>query len=403
MFYIQFYVDIVFGTSAVSFFLITVYILYFSLIKNKNAFPLSSELRKTLNSFSNIATFVPRHRHIRLSVSYSFGIPLIIYRSFRTPSIFYLIGSSYTLNIDIALTLKHRPRHQSYIDLSFTQHTTYHTTPGRVTHQLALLDFVIVVFVLVSDHIDIASISVLKYHQNFMKSDLQFKYNGKVQISLFKKWYHEIHDWVKDGQLGSRCGIWQSGKYLSGKAYRFYEQEILQNEEMFTFTKYFAALFDYIFPADFCMQQRDEFDSCHQEDLLAVDYLRQLQDLADTVGDLEDADVVLAFWRRCQSYIRSELTHTRYEPSILTVDDLETLANCIKHAEEVSCYCWNCQEWERCWSNEWCTILSCNRGRSEGLIKPDWIFSGGLAWYDPFSDQRRWYGKRTWYWSPISC
>jgi hypothetical protein len=181
-----------------------------------------------------------------------------------------------------------------------------------------------------------AKLNALKYHQNFMKSDPPFKYDGEVQISLFKKWCHEIRDWVKDGQLGSRRGIRQSGKYLSGKAYRFYEQEILQNEKKFTLTEYFAALFDYIFPADFRMQQRDEFDSCCQEDLLAVDYLRQLQDLADTVGDLKDADVVLAFWRRCQSYIRSELTRTGYEPSILTVNDLETLANRIKHAEEAS-------------------------------------------------------------------
>jgi hypothetical protein len=182
-----------------------------------------------------------------------------------------------------------------------------------------------------------AKLNALKYHQNFMKSDPPFKYNGEVQVSLFKKWCHEIRDWVKDGQLGSRRGIRQSGKYLSGKAYRFYEQEILQNEKKFTLTEYFAALFDYIFPADFRMQQRDEFDSCRQEDLSAVDYLRQLQDLADTVGDLEDTDIVLAFWRRCQSYIRSELTRAGYEPSILTVDDLETLANRIERAEEASC------------------------------------------------------------------
>jgi hypothetical protein len=136
--------------------------------------------------------------------------------------------------------------------------------------------------------------------------------------------------------LGSRRGIHQSGKYLSGKAYRFYEQNILQNGKKYTLTEYFAALFDYIFLANFHMQQRDEFDSYRQEDLSAVDYLCQLQDLADTVGDLDDADIVLAFWRHCQSYIRSELTCAGYEPSILTVNDLETLKSCIERTEEAS-------------------------------------------------------------------
>ena len=127
-------------------------------------------------------------------------------------------------------------------------------------------------------------------------------------------------DWVAVVAFDNR----QSGKYLSGKAYRFYEQDILQNEKKYTPTEYFAALFDYIFPADFRMQQRDEFDCCRQEDLSAVDYLRQLQDLADTVGNLEDADVVLAFWRRCRSYIRSEFTRAGYEPSIPTVMILDS-------------------------------------------------------------------------------
>ena len=71
----------------------------------------------------------------------------------------------------------------------------------------------------------------------------------------------------------------------------------MQKQKKYTLTKNFAALFNYIFPADFCMEQRDEFDVCYQEDLSVVNYLRHLQDLVDTVGDLDDADVVLAFWR----------------------------------------------------------------------------------------------------------
>ena len=116
--------------------------------------------------------------------------------------------------------------------------------------------------------------------------------------------------------------------------YKFFEQDILQKQKKYTLTGYFAALFDYIFPADFRIQQRDEFDACHQDDLSAVHYLRQLQDLADTVGDLDDADVVLAFWSRCQLYLRPELTRTGYEPSVLTVNDLKSLATRIERTEE---------------------------------------------------------------------
>jgi hypothetical protein len=87
-----------------------------------------------------------------------------------------------------------------------------------------------------------AKLNALKYHQSFIKNDPPFKYNGEIQISLFKKWCHEVRDWIKDGRLGSRRCIRLSGKYLSGKAYRFFEQNILQKRMEYTLTEYFAAL-----------------------------------------------------------------------------------------------------------------------------------------------------------------
>ncbi|KIM76140.1 hypothetical protein PILCRDRAFT_798107 [Piloderma croceum F 1598] len=84
------------------------------------------------------------------------------------------------------------------------------------------------------------------------------------------------------------------------------------------------------------MQQRDKFDVYYQGNLSVVDFLRRLQDLADTVGDLDDTDVVLAFWRRCKPYLKAELTRAGYEPSELTSSELEVLATRIERADEVA-------------------------------------------------------------------
>ncbi|KAF9440003.1 hypothetical protein P691DRAFT_689034, partial [Macrolepiota fuliginosa MF-IS2] len=85
------------------------------------------------------------------------------------------------------------------------------------------------------------------------------------------------------------------GKYLSGNAYCFFEHDILDLGQKYTLTEYFEHLFDYVFPADFWMQQRDKFDTCEQE-WSVMDFLHHLHELADTIGDLEDKDIVLAFW-----------------------------------------------------------------------------------------------------------
>ena len=181
-----------------------------------------------------------------------------------------------------------------------------------------------------------AKMNTLKYHQSFLKNDSPFKYNGEIQASTYKKWCQEVHDWIKDGHLGHKRGIHQPGKYLTGKAYKFFKQNVLQNRIKYTPTDYFAALFDYIFPADFHMQQQDKFDVYYQGNLSVIDFLRRLQDLADTVGDLDDSNVVLAFWHCCKPYVRAELTRAGHEPLELTSSELEVLATRIERADEVA-------------------------------------------------------------------
>jgi hypothetical protein len=66
----------------------------------------------------------------------------------------------------------------------------------------------------------------LKYQHAFLKNDPPFKYSGELQAGLFKKWVHEVQDWIADRHLSEQQGIWVSGKYCTGKVYRFFEQEI---------------------------------------------------------------------------------------------------------------------------------------------------------------------------------
>jgi hypothetical protein len=73
----------------------------------------------------------------------------------------------------------------------------------------------------------------------------------------------------------------------------------------------------------------------YQGNLSVVDFLCCLQDLADMVGNLGDADV-LAFWCQCKPYLKAELTQAGYEPSELTCSELEVLATQIDHADEVA-------------------------------------------------------------------
>ena len=99
---------------------------------------------------------------------------------------------------------------------------------------------------------------------------------------------------------------------------------MLDLKKRYTLTTFFEGLFNYMFPADFRMQQCDKFDACKQDGHSVLDFLRRLQEIADMVGDISDHDVVLAFWRRCQPYLCTELTRNGYDATTISIITLES-------------------------------------------------------------------------------
>jgi hypothetical protein len=93
----------------------------------------------------------------------------------------------------------------------------------------------------------------LKYQQSFLKEDPPFTYKGEIQVVLFKKWCREVRDWVRQAQLSRKKGIRVAGKYLDGRAYRFYERNVLDLRKQYALTECFEDLFNHVFPANFRM------------------------------------------------------------------------------------------------------------------------------------------------------
>ncbi|KAG2738352.1 hypothetical protein P692DRAFT_20758748, partial [Suillus brevipes Sb2] len=128
-----------------------------------------------------------------------------------------------------------------------------------------------------------AKLNLMKYQQNFIKNEPPFTYNGEANATTFKKWVREVRDWKDRAHLSTGQSLRMVGKYLGGQAYRFYERDILDLHKGYSLTEFFEQLFDYVFPPDFRMQQRQRFLECKQDPKHSVrDYLRRLRNIADT-------------------------------------------------------------------------------------------------------------------------
>ncbi|KAG0697853.1 hypothetical protein DFH29DRAFT_811148 [Suillus ampliporus] len=178
-----------------------------------------------------------------------------------------------------------------------------------------------------------AKLNLLKYQQSFIKNEPPFTYTGEANATMFKKWVREVRDWKDRAHLMTGQSLQMLGKYLSGQAYRFYERDILDLQKGYSLTEFFEQLFDYVFPPDFRMQQRQKFMECRQENKQSVrDYLWRLRDLADTAGDIDEREMVQQFWMNCQPYIKASLVNKGYEPNTVSIDVIEKKALRTKRA-----------------------------------------------------------------------
>ncbi|KAG0707133.1 hypothetical protein DFH29DRAFT_995447 [Suillus ampliporus] len=172
-----------------------------------------------------------------------------------------------------------------------------------------------------------AKLNLLKYQQSFIKNEPPFTYTGEANTTTFKKWVREVRDWKDRARLTTNQSLRMLGKYLSGQAYRFYERDILDLQKGYTLTEFFEQLFDYIFPPDFRMQQRQKFAECRQEPKQSVrDYLRRLRNLTDTAGDVDDREMVRQFWMNCHPYLKASLVDKGYELNMVSINVIEKKA-----------------------------------------------------------------------------
>ncbi|OJA13244.1 hypothetical protein AZE42_10318 [Rhizopogon vesiculosus] len=172
-----------------------------------------------------------------------------------------------------------------------------------------------------------AKLNLLKYQQSFIKNEPPFTYNGEANTTTFKKWVREVRDWKEQAHLSTTQSLRMLRKYLGGQAYRFYERDILDLQKGYSLTEFFEQLFNYVFPPDFCMQQRQRFLECRQDSKQSVqDYLCKLRNLADTAGDVDDREMVRQFWMNCLPYLKASLVDKGYEPNSVTLDTIEKKA-----------------------------------------------------------------------------
>ncbi len=100
-------------------------------------------------------------------------------------------------------------------------------------------------------------------------------------------------------------------------------------------TDFLQELFNYCFPPDYRACQRDRLKMCKHGNRSVREFVRHLQDLANSVGDITDSQLVHYFWEGAADYLQLDWAKAGFDPESSTFQELEAAAENYERAEQM--------------------------------------------------------------------
>ncbi|TFY61096.1 hypothetical protein EVJ58_g4727, partial [Rhodofomes roseus] len=123
--------------------------------------------------------------------------------------------------------------------------------------------------------------------------------------------------------------------FLTGHAYEFYVTTVSQNARSWTKETIFIEMFNYCFPVDFRMRQRDKLRRSYQRGRTVREYVHELDNLFLMAGVWSEREKVDKLWTGLQPYIQKGLWKDKLTPMHSSYTEIREAAEIIEIAENI--------------------------------------------------------------------
>ena len=162
------------------------------------------------------------------------------------------------------------------------------------------------------------------------------KYNGIADARAYHRFVRESEAYLRDGKVRGQRRIFLLSHYLTDKAYDFYTQKVANNEADWTLSQFYDELFNFCFPIDYRMQIRRNLNRCHQNDKTVTEFVHELTELFNMIGDVSERDQVLKFWNGSRAVIQKGLWRDNLNPEVSSWSSVVAQAEIIEISENVA-------------------------------------------------------------------
>ncbi|KAG6876194.1 hypothetical protein C0993_005032 [Termitomyces sp. T159_Od127] len=133
------------------------------------------------------------------------------------------------------------------------------------------------------------------------------EYNASPDARAYYRFVMEGTDYVRMGKVAYKRRAFVLSRFLKGRAYDFYTQKVAMNPYGWDLQEFFEEMFDYCFPINYQMEQRDKPRQAFQHDKNVTDYCYELEELYNMIGIFNKREKVVKLWNGLQNNIQSVL------------------------------------------------------------------------------------------------
>ncbi|KIO05447.1 hypothetical protein M404DRAFT_68327, partial [Pisolithus tinctorius Marx 270] len=117
------------------------------------------------------------------------------------------------------------------------------------------------------------------------------------------------------------------------KAHEFYVREVSGDPYKWRLSDFFTELFNYCFPIDFRMRQREKLQSCYQNSKTVKNYLYELNEIWNMIGETNERTKVHKFWSGLRRELQRDLWKEKLNPEISTLKKVVASAEILEIAQ----------------------------------------------------------------------
>ncbi|KAJ7254861.1 hypothetical protein C8J57DRAFT_1656991 [Mycena rebaudengoi] len=155
-------------------------------------------------------------------------------------------------------------------------------------------------------------------------------YDGRPEVGPFQRFICEGSAYLKAGRVPEDQQLFFLSYHLKGKALNFYDRKVVKDESLWTLQDFFWGLYEFCFPPDFRMKQRQQLENCFQGEKTVTDHISELEELYSMIGLVDDQEKVVKLWRSLRGDIQREMYRASLDPEVSSWDQVSDAA---EHAE----------------------------------------------------------------------